>query len=61
MRVDEGSGSLMVWEKVPRSYSFFLPSQNLGFVSAISNCTDSFMHHSNKEMKFETNVIPIRA
>jgi hypothetical protein len=60
MRVDEGAGSLMVRETVPRNYLFiFLPSRILGFLFAISNCTDSFLRVSNKEMKLETNVIAI--
>jgi len=50
----------MVWETVPRNYFFiFLSSRNLGFLFAVSNCTDSFMCLSNKEMKHETNVIVI--
>jgi hypothetical protein len=39
--------------------SFFLSSPNLGFLFVTSNCTDGFMRISNKEMKFETNVVAI--
>jgi len=51
----------MVWETVLRNYFFifFLSSRNLGFLFAVSNCTDSFICLSNKEIKHETNVIAI--
>jgi hypothetical protein len=58
--VDEGAGSLMVLETVPRIYFFiFLSCRNQGFLFAFCNCTDGFMHLSKKEMKLETNVIAI--
>jgi hypothetical protein len=61
VHVEDGAGSLMVWETVPRNhfFIFFLSSRNLGFLFAISNCTEGFMHLSNKEMKLETNVIAL--
>ena len=40
-------------------YSFFLCSQNLGFIFAVRNLTDDFMRPYNTEMKQETNVIAI--
>jgi hypothetical protein len=62
VRVDEGAGSRMVWETVPRNsfFIFFAPLELLGFLFAISNCTDSFMRLSKKEMKLGMNVITIR-
>jgi hypothetical protein len=62
MLIDEGAGCLMVWETVPRNYFFiFFSSRILGFLFAVSNCTDGFMCLSNKEMKLEMNVISIVA
>jgi len=40
-------------------YSFYLCSRNLGFLFAVRNLTDVFMHPYNSEMKQETNVITI--
>jgi len=39
--------------------SFFLCSRSLGFLFAVPNFTDGFMHPSNSEMKQEMNVIAI--
>jgi hypothetical protein len=52
----------LLWcgKQVPDSISsFFLSSRILGFLFVTSNCTDGFVRLSNKEMKFETNVIVI--
>jgi hypothetical protein len=40
---------------------FFFPSRVQGFLFAISNCTDGFMHLSKQEMKPETTFITIAA
>jgi len=39
--------------------SFFLCFRILGFLFAVPNFTDAFMHPSNSEMKQEMNVITI--
>jgi len=58
--VREGAGSLMVWETVARNYFFnFSLLSNLGFLIAVLNFTDGFMHPSNSEIKQEMNVITI--
>jgi hypothetical protein len=41
--------------------SLFFSSRIQGFLFAISNCTDGFMHLSKQEMKRETNFITIAA
>jgi hypothetical protein len=57
----ECAGSLIVWKTVPRNYFiiFFHSSRNLSFLFGIYNCTDGFIHLSNKEIKLETNIIGI--
>jgi hypothetical protein len=61
VHVVEGAGYLVVWVTVPRIYFvlFFSSSRIQGFLFAISNCTDGFMHLSKREMKPETNFIAI--
>jgi len=51
----------MVWETVTINYFFifFSALESLGFLFAVLNFTDGFMHPSNSEMKQETNVIAI--
>jgi len=58
--VREGAGSLVVWERVARNYFFiFSLLSNLGFLFAVPNFTDGFMHPCNSEMKQGMNVIAI--
>jgi hypothetical protein len=42
------------------SFTFFSPLELLGFLFALSNCTDGFMRLSKKKIKLEANVIAIR-
>jgi hypothetical protein len=50
VHVDEEAGCIIVWETD-------LSSRIVGFLFAISNCTDGFMRLSYKEIKLEMNVI----
>ena len=48
-----------IWQFLEMISSFFFSSRNLGFLFAVSNCTDGFMCLFNKEIKHKTNVIII--